>query len=407
MIFYENSSLLGIYEQSKKMGALKVYGACNGVEGALAGNFVDLDEVFSKVNSEILMQTPACFLGSCRKRLPGVVTDENELSELKFDEVLVYKNLAMLFERLNISAFFYIGGNDSMETVWKLSSFFSNYDGFSGVKFLGVPKTIDNDLAKTDHCPGFGSAAKFVATTFLELDRDLSVYLKPSVTIVEVMGRDAGWLTAASALSRLNGAKGPDLIYCCESKFSLNNFLTAVEQGLVKNKNGRVFVAVSEGLHLKNRLSQNNLNFKDDFEHICNLGVARNLELSVFKHLGCKVRSFELSLLQRSSAHLVSKVDVLEAKEVGKAAVNFAYAGKTGVMVTIKRISTKPYLVEFSCVDVSEVAGKVKKMPVSFLLGDSDVSNEAIEWLTPLIQGQLSTVFENGLPKHLILNHYE
>lgn len=398
-----NSSLLGVYEQAKKLGACKVYGARYGICGVFDGKFIDLDNVLHSLDNELLaMQTPASLLGSCRRRLPAVFFYEARSKADNFVKGSDYEKIASIFKQFDVSAFFYIGGNDSMETVWKLASVFKGTE-LNSVRFIGVPKTIDNDLEGTDHCPGFGSAAKFVATSFLELDRDLSVYDKPSVTIIEVMGRDAGWLTAASALARLNGAKGPDLIYCCENDFNLDLFLADVERGLSQNKNGRVLIAVSEGLDLKNQCEKFSGEGCDDFGHVQNAGVAKALELVVAKQLGCKVRSFELSLLQRASAHIASKTDVLEARAVGRHAVDLAFSGKTGVMATIQRNSNNPYSVEFSSVDVANVAGRVKKMPANFIAGNFDVSKEAVDWLTPLIQGQISIKFKNGLPAHLIL----
>ncbi len=398
-----NSSLLGVFRQAKACGAKKVFGACFGIEGFLKNQIVDLDEVFSRCDVNLLMQTPSCFLGSCRKRIPPY-------DELKNSGNDSYEKIFNVFKKLDISSFFYIGGNDSMETVLNLSSFFKML-GRTDISVIGVPKTIDNDLEGTDHCPGFGSAAKFVATTFLELERDCSVYDLPAVTIVEVMGRDAGWLTASSALSRLGGMKGPNLIYCCEREFSFDGFLCDVENELKNSKNGNVLIAVSEGIKFEKLSSHQDISdlqnaYCDEFGHRKNAGIARCLEVAVSKSLGCKVRSVELSLLQRSAAHLASAVDLFEAFAVGQKAVKLAQEGKGGVMVAIKRLQNEPYSVDYCEVSVENVAGRVKKMPASMIASGSkaDVSKELITYLKPLIAGKPDIKTKDGLPIYIGLN---
>ena len=292
-----------------------------------------------------------------------------------------------------------------MDTVAKLSTYFKTIN--NKVKIIGVPKTIDNDLFATDHCPGFGSAAKFVATAFLELERDCTVYgNKPTVTIVEVMGRDAGWLTAASALARLNGATGPNLIYCSEQNFSVEEFLTSIEHELKFSSNKAVLVAVSEGLKIESKAAEakTDQGWFDEFCHARNAGVAKLLEKAVCAKIGCKVRSIELSLLQRCGAHLASATDLNEAKKIGEQAINLVKEGLTGVMATINRKSDEPYYVDFGFVDVEQVANRVKKMPADMFNGPADVSKKAMAYLKPLIQGNLEIELENGLPKHLHLN---
>lgn len=398
-----NSSLLGVFRQARACGAKKVFGACFGVEGLLKNQIVDLNEVFSRCDVNLLMQTPSCFLGSCRKR----VLPYDELRSRGDDS---YEKISKVFKKLDISSFFYIGGNDSMETVLNLSSFFKML-GRTDISVIGVPKTIDNDLEGTDHCPGFGSAAKFVATTFLELERDCSVYNMPAVTIVEVMGRDAGWLTASSALSRLGGMRGPNLIYCCERDFSFDGFLSDVEDELKSSKNGNVLVAVSEGIKLEKpgfsqEISDLQNAYCDEFGHRKNAGIARRLEVAVFKSLGCKVRSVELSLLQRSAAHSASAADLFEAFAVGQKAVQLAKEGKSGVMVAIRRLQNEPYTVDYCCVPVENVAGRVKKMPAAMMAEGSkaDVSNELVAYLKPLIAGKPDIKTKDGLPIYISLN---
>lgn len=390
-----NASLLGVFEEAKQLGFEKVYGACFGLLGLLDGKIVNLQEELQGFNKNLLLQTPACFLGSCRKKIPP------------FDETgeaaLVYFKIAQIFKALSIDGFIYIGGNDSMDTVAKLSAYFKKTN--EKIKIVGVPKTIDNDLFETDHCPGFGSAAKFVATTFLELERDCSVYMQPAVTIVEVMGRDSGWLTAASALARLNGATGPRLIYCSEQEFSVEKFLADVEHELTQSSCGSVLVAVSEGLKIENSVvgALSEKSWFDEFCHSRNAGVAKILEQAVSEKIGCKVRSIELSLLQRCCAHLASATDLNEARQIGKKAVELIANGLTGVMATIKRLSDEPYFVEFGHVDVEKVANKVKKMPAEMLTGRADVSSKAIKYLRPLVRGTSKIEMKNDLPIHLHL----
>ncbi len=344
------------------------------------------------------MQTPASFLGSCRKKLEPF----NKYEPYNSTYEQIWKNLI----KNEIDSFFYIGGNDSMDTVLNLSKFL-NFVAPNQFNVIGIPKTIDNDLQVTDHCPGFASAAKFVATTFLELERDCKVYKKPAVTIVEVMGRDAGWLTAASGLSRLNGGTGPNLIYCCERKFSLNEFLNDVETELSCNSNEGILISVSEGVTIDNETIDrtNQMNYFDEFGHKQKSGVAQYLQKIVANQIKCKTRSLELSLLQRSASHLASQVDLNEAFNIGRFAVEKGYVEKlTGKMTTIERIQNQPYLIKFGTVDVELVANKVKKIPSDMLPEKPDINNELISYLEPLIQGQPNIVYENGLPVHLNLN---
>lgn len=388
-----NASLLGIYEKAKQIGVKKVYGACFGVEGLIEGKIVDLDEVFAGFRRNLLMQTPACFLGSCRKRLP-----------LVNDDSLIYDKILNIFKKLDVGAFFYIGGNDSMETVAKMSAYVKSVG--CEISIVGVPKTIDNDLFGTDHCPGFGSAAKFVATTFLELERDCSVYCFPAITIVEIMGRDAGWLTAAAALARLNGMQGPNLIYCCEQSFRLDDFFADLNGEIKNKKKAFVLVAVSEGLQIleKSKGFEGKKGWFDEFGHAKNSGVAKFLEIAVKKEFGCKVRSIELSLPQRCCAHLASGVDLQESRQVGAYAVDLAQEGLNGVMATIKRVSNEPYRIEFGFVEALKIAGKVKQMSFEMLSGRNDVSKKAVDYLKPLIQGEVLIERKNGLPLYAQLN---
>lgn len=291
-----------------------------------------------------------------------------------------------------------------MDTVWKLSEYFKE-NGVKDIKVMGAPKTIDNDLAETDHCPGFGSAAKYVATTFAELERDISVYNAPAVTIVEVMGRNAGWLTAASALSRLNGGRGPSLIYLCETAFDTEIFIKSVREKL--NENKAILIAISEGIMDKNGFYISEMvqsGGLDNFGHKYIAGAGRVLENLIREKIGCKVRSVELNLMQRSAGHIVSEVDLNEAKMTGRKAVQCLLEGVTGEFISIVRKSSHPYSIEYISVPISNVANKEKKVPANFVTPDgTDITGEMLEYLKPLIQGEANIKYENGIPKHLVL----
>ncbi len=387
-----NSSLLGVYRQAMSWDAVdKVYGSLNGIEGLLNDNLVVLnDYIRTDEDMALLRQTPSAALHSCRHKLP----DYDKAPE-------VYENLKKTMERYDIGAFFYIGGNDSMDTVNKLSAYFAMVD--CPIRVIGVPKTIDNDLMGTDHTPGYGSAAKFVATTMAEIIRDCSVYDLDSVLIVEIMGRDTGWLTASAALPRINGEQAPHLVYLPEVPFSVDEFVEDVKS-LQQSGNRTVIVAVSEGVEVA-ALDEYQSGKVDNFGHKYLSGVGKCLEDVVRDRIGCKVRSVELNILQRCAAHINSRTDVEEAEQVGMAAVRAAMAGETGQMAIFRRVSEQPYQVEFGHVPVSQAANQVKYVPREWINErGNNVTDEALAYIRPLIQGEMPLATVNGMPQHFVIN---
>jgi 6-phosphofructokinase len=291
-----------------------------------------------------------------------------------------------------------------MDTVHKLSIYCEQHN-IKDITVLGAPKTVDNDLVGTDHCPGFGSAAKYIAVTFAELEKDCHVYATKAVTIVEVMGRNAGWLTASSALSRVNGAKGPNLIYLCEHEFDNAKFIIDVKKQLETNDS--VLVAISEGIKSidgKYISQQIQSVAVDAFGHSYIAGSAKVLEDLVREKIGCKVRSIELNLMQRCAGHLASATDISESKMLGMKACQCALNGESGMMTTIIRKNDTPYEIEFGTIPVCNVSNKEKVVPSSFINeAGNDVTDKMLEYLLPLVQGEASVTFENGLPKHISL----
>lgn len=371
-----------------------VYGAINGIQGVFEEKFIDLQEHIKSTNDlTLLSQTPSAALGSCRFKLGDLETGKEQ-----------FETIIHIFRKHGIKYFIYTGGNDSMDTVDKLSEYCKK-NGINDITVVGAPKTIDNDLTEIDHCPGFGSAAKYIATTFAELERDCHVYDTKAVTIVEVMGRNAGWLTAASALARVAGGKGPDFIYLCEPVFSIEQFIKDIKKKMEDHSD--IIVAVSEGIKDKTGvyISEHvQAGAKDAFGHSIISGAGRVLEGIVRKELGCKVRSIELNLMQRCGAHIASVTDLEESKMLGMKACQCALEGKTGVMATVKRISNAPYQVVFDSVDVSKVANKEKIVPMEWIHPEgNDIKQELIDYMLPLIQGEPSIIYENGVPKHLYL----
>ncbi|HPY85137.1 MAG TPA: diphosphate--fructose-6-phosphate 1-phosphotransferase, partial [Ruminococcus flavefaciens] len=298
-----NASLVGVFKEALKVAEIDaIFGSINGIEGIIENHLVDLKStILTNNDMELLRQTPSTVLGSCRYKLPDWSEDEE-----------VYKRMLETLKQRNIGAFLYIGGNDSMDTVNKLSAYFAMND--VDIKVIGIPKTIDNDLCITDHTPGFGSAAKYVATTMHEITRDSIVYSIPSVTIVEIMGRHAGWLTASSAVLHAMGESAPHLVYVPEVPFSLENFLKDVRQEMSKHK--AVIIAVSEGIEVPEGVQSGVV---DNFGHKYLSGIGKYLEDVVRSEIGCKVRSIELNVMQRCSSHLGSKTDIDEAEAVGAA----------------------------------------------------------------------------------------
>lgn len=372
----------------------KIYGMRNGIDGFLRDDTVDLTDIFSD-NVDLLSTleaTPAAALGSCRRKLPNPK-----------DDISVYQRLLELFKKYDIRYFFYIGGNDSMDTVSKLSAYTKDND--YEMRILGIPKTIDNDLVETDHTPGFGSAAKFIAVTMQELIRDCAVYTSKAVTIVEIMGRDAGWLTASAALGRIVNGTAPDYVYLPECDFSMEKFYDDIKSALDKHPN--VVVAVSEGIRFENGRyvgegSQSGVS--DVFGHKYLSGTGKVLELAVKEKFGCKTRSVELSISQRNAAHIRSKTDIEESVLIGKEAINAAINGISREMMTIKRISNAPYISEICHSDVSKIANRVKTVDKCYINKDgNNVTDECLMYLLPLIKGELDMEWKDGLPVHCII----
>jgi len=386
-----NSSLAGVFKTAKDRGAQIIYGMRHGIKGLLDRQYVDLsDKIYSDIDIDLLKRTPSSYLGSCRYKLPEISQDRE-----------TYDKIFSILNDLDIKYFFYIGGNDSMDTIKKLSDY-SILIG-SDIKFMGVPKTIDNDLAVTDHTPGFGSAAKFIAATMKEIIRDGLVYDYPTVTIVEIMGRNAGWLTAASALAKGEDCEGVDLIYLPEKVFDIDHFMQRVKEKSATGKS--MVVAVSEGVKVEDgryvfELSDH-VEVVDAFGHKQLAGTARFLANKVAAEIGVKARAIEFATLQRCAAHMTSRTDITEAFNVGGAAVKAAFEGESGKVVVLKRISDDPYMCITETHDVHKIANIEKKVPLEWITEDDFITEELIHYIRPLIQAELSPIMVDGLPRHL------
>lgn len=386
-----NASLLGVFKQALKTPEIDaVFGSINGIEGIINDNLVDLKLIVkNNEDMELLKLTPSTALGSCRYKLPEVKSNAK-----------VYDTILNCFEKHRIKAFFYIGGNDSMDTVAKLSAFFKAKN--SDIKVIGIPKTIDNDLPETDHTPGFGSAAKYVAATVQEIIRDSSVYSADSVTIIEIMGRGAGWLTASTCVLRANGELAPHLIYLPEGEFSADKFIEDVKKAQAKYK--AVIVAISEGVEIPDTNGEYQSGAVDVFGHKYLSGIGKLLENLVREKIGCKVRSIELNVMQRCSSHISSKTDLDEAEIIGAEGVKAALKGVTGETMVFKRISDKPYVVTIESADSTLIANHEKLFPKRWITADgNNVSDEAVDYFLPLIQGEVHVPMKNGMPVHFKL----
>ena len=390
-----NASLAGVFQACVMRGANRVYGMLNGVEGLLDERVADLSATLgSSLEIELLKRTPSSYLGSCRYKLP----DSLEHPE-------VYEKLFAILKKLDIGYFFYIGGNDSMDTICKLSDYAKRVG--SDIRFMGVPKTIDNDLMHTDHTPGYGSAAKYIGVVMKEIIRDATVYGTNYVTIVEIMGRNAGWLTAAAALARGEDCEGVNMICLPEVPFHVDNFIDKVER--MQRESKSVVIAVSEGVKLEDgryvcELSDD-AHFVDAFGHKSLTGTARYLANQVAGKLKTKTRSIELSTLQRCAAHCASKTDIEESFAAGKAAVEYAVAGTTDKMVGFERTSENgAYKCNIKLFDLTVVANTEKKVPAEWLNATKDGLNEKfVEYALPLIQGETDLCKEDGLPRFVKL----
>ena len=388
-----NGSLYGVVSEGFKHpeSIEHVYGMINGIEGFLSNQIMDMHPLLKNGDLELIRTTPGSYLGSCRYKLPEDLNDP------------VYPELFQKFEDYNIGYFFYIGGNDSMDTVSKLSRYAAKIQ--SPIRVIGVPKTIDNDLVETDHTPGFGSAAKFVATTVREIAIDASVYdNKNSVTIVEIMGRHAGWLTAASALARKFEGDNPVLIYLPEVAFNQEEFLEKVKKALETTPN--LVVCVSEGINDGNGTficEYDSSVGTDTFGHKMLAGCGKYLENLVRSRLGVKARSVELNVSQRCSASLISATDQKEAITAGKFGVQAALNGETGKMVSFIRQTDSEGNYQMVCglEDVNAICNEEKTVPLTWITSDGhDVTEDFIRYARPLIQGNIEVPLgEDGLPK--------
>ena len=384
-----NASASGVFQQALKEGAItKVYGAAHGIKGVLTEQLFDMGEE-DIAELELLKTTPSSALGSVRYKLADPDDDDTD-----------YQRMLEVFKKYDVRYFFYNGGNDSMDTCNKISKFMQK-SGYE-MRVMGVPKTIDNDLWATDHCPGFGSAAKYIATTMMEIYQDARVYDRGTITIVEIMGRNAGWLTASAALAGIKGA-GPDLIYLPEREFDMNTFLDKV-QGIY-DKTGKVIVAVSEGVRDADGkyISEYGTDIaqqKDSFGHSQLGGLAYTLSNFVREKTGAKVRAIEFSLMQRCAAHVASRTDYEESFLAGQTAVKEAVAGKTDYMVGFKCGRTGGYKCKVELIPLNDVANKEKKIPDEWITQDGvGITQGFIDYALPLIQGETELPKEDGLPR--------
>ena len=385
-----NASLYGtVYEALNREDEIgTVYGMINGIEGFLNDQVMDMAPLEESKELELIRTTPGSYLGSCRYKLPEDLNDP------------VYPQLFARFEAYNIGYFFYIGGNDSMDTVSKLSRYAEKIS--SDIRVIGIPKTIDNDLVETDHTPGFGSAAKYVASTVREIAIDASVYdNKKSVTIVEIMGRHAGWLTAASALARKFEHDNPVLIYLPETDFDQDAFIEKVRTSLETTPN--LVVCISEGIHDNTGTficEYSNDVGTDTFGHKMLTGSVKYLENLVKERLGVKVRSVDLNVCQRCSSSMLSKTDQKEAIASGAYGVKAALNGASGKMVAFERLDGDDYQIDYVLKDVNVICNQEKCVPATWITADgSDVTEDFIRYARPLIQGEVTVPTEDGVPK--------
>ncbi len=390
-----NSSVAGVYAAAKELGVKKVYGMVHGIGGFLEDKLIELEEYLEEPTGiELLKRTPSAFLGSCRFKMPKIEGHED-----------VYEKVFEIMEKHDIECLFYAGGNDSMDTVKMLSDYAAAHN--KPQRFMGVPKTIDNDLPVTDHCPGYGSAAKYIAASLKEIIRDNESFgaKKPTICIVEIMGRNAGWLTAAAALAKGADCSGADAIYLPEKVFDMDAFMAKVKE-LAATKSS-VVIAVSEGIHIADgryvcELANENVAV-DAFGHKQMSGTAAYLAQIVAAETGLKTRAIEFSTLQRAATHLASLTDINEAFQVGHAAVIAAEEGKSGMMITLDRNGEDPYQCGTSAYDIHAIANVERPVPAEWITEDGCGLNDGyIKYARPLIMGELFPVYVNGLPLHLV-----
>jgi len=384
-----NSSASGVIQEALKQdNILKVFGAAHGIKGVLEEKMYNMSQE-DLYELELMKTTPSSALGSVRYKLKDPDVDDTD-----------YKRILEVFKKYNVKYFFYNGGNDSMDTCNKVSKYMQKA-GYE-CRIMGVPKTIDNDLWGTDHCPGYGSAAKYIATSTMEVYLDARVYDTGMITILEVMGRNAGWLTAATALAAYKG-HGPDLIYLPEIDFDMDKFLEDVMR--IYKQNGKVIVAVSEGIRDKDgkyisEYGSDLAQCKDAFGHAQLGGLAATLANIVKQKTGAKVRGIEFSLLQRCAAHLGSLTDVNEAFMAGQAAVQYAVQGVTDKMVAFERADGPDYKCNIKLINLTDVANAEKKIPREWINKEGNgLTEDFIKYALPLIQGESRPPVEDGLPR--------
>lgn len=392
-----NASLAGVLDAALQNENYEtIYGSVYGILGILEDRLMNLNEQVEKNPDfiETLKVSPAMYLGSCRYKLPDYEDDD-----------ATYAFIFNQFKKYNVGAFFYIGGNDSMDTVLKLSHYGEQIG--SEIRIIGIPKTIDNDLCITDHTPGYGSAAKYVASSILEVAHDTFIYSVKSVTIVEIMGRDAGWLTAASALARNEYNSAPHLIYFPEVAFDKEAFIADVKEQLSKRNN--VIIAVSEGIRDKegNYISASTAT-NDQFGHSQLSGTGKCLEYLIKESINVKVRSIELNVLQRCAAHISSLTDLNESFALGSHAVECAVNGQTKCMLTLNRVSDKPYEVTIGTADIKGIANEAKSIPREWInAAGNDITDALYDYMAPLIEGEPVVQYKNGLPVYLAVDHLD
>ena len=387
-----NASLVGVIKGALSSGGYdKVFGSLYGISGVLKEDFIQL-EGLSDEELDRIYTTPSSYLGSCRYKMPSLDEDST-----------IYEKIFEIFKKYDVAAFFYIGGNDSMDTISKLAEYGSSIG--SDIRFAGVPKTIDNDLVSTDHTPGYGSAAKFIVASMLEFAHDTSVYKTPTVTLVEIMGRNAGWLTAAAALARNEYSDIPQLIYLPEVPFSTEGFLNDVKEVLKTKTN--VVVAISEGLQDENGVYLSATKAAcDKFGHAQLSGVGKILENLVKEELGVKCRSVEINILQRCAAHMASASDLEESEQLGEKAVEYAIEGKTGYMTTIVRTSNEPYEYKIETAKLDGIANQVKQVPLEWISSDgNDVTSDMLDYVRPLVCGEVDIEYKDGVPVYADISH--
>lgn len=388
-----NASAYGVIATALKNPSItRVLGAEHGIKGVLNDRLFDMGQE-DPAELELLKYTPSSALGSCRYKMADPDVDDTD-----------YKRILEIFKKYDVRYFFYNGGNDSMDTCNKISKYMQKV-GYE-CRVMGVPKTIDNDLMVTDHTPGYGSAAKYIGVVMKELIRDATVYGTKYVTIVEIMGRNAGWLTAAAALARAEDCEGVDMICLPEIPFHVDRFVEKVAR--MQAKKPSIVIAVSEGVKLEDGRYvcelADDVHAVDAFGHKALTGTARFLANTVARRLDTKTRCIELSTLQRCAGHLTSRTDITEAYQVGGAAVKAAFEGHTGEMVAIKRVSNAPYQTTTELHPISEVANLEKKVPLEWINADhTDMMPEFLAYAMPLIQAELTPIYVEGLPHHIYL----